>query len=584
MKKRLLTLLSLIMAFVLCFSLAACGGDKGGNNGDEQGKQDPPQSDNTVSISVNDAIDAVNGVLNAQGFTGTASYALSTKNTKALTGNVTLDKRGTKLKMVSGGEEIIVDLQTGYVYYKHGGYYSYSNEFYANAFDYAQYLLASLKQENEAQKIDAVYDAEAKTVTLTVEKADSLNKYVEPLQNAYKKNKTIGELLNDYCKLLFGKTFDAMYSALEEYVEDSENTVGTLLDALKEMGVDVEAILETFGYTLPDEQMTVIKARPLNKLIVGAYSFIMQNIGDFMTLDEDDADDDISAVEGGGMESFGMGLLNAMMYEEVSDDEIATGLQVISGMVTAVKEFKTKTIIDSALAGNQQAADLYTVIKDGVKLTNATITLTLTVDDNKAIKGVKIDSYAAHNYKGEAAEGSFLADNDYRATAEIVIDEYKTSTEDFVINCDPAMEYKTSIISLVYEVTDKDVSVYFETGGKTVNVTDYSLYTQPLNGEVAPVENAAENAFRFDAATSSFVFDGALVKSALTGVEFGDSLYAVVYFDDDNYNCCVIALSYVNDDWQDIYDYLYEDMMENILEFIGGAGADAPNISDSEIA
>lgn len=580
MKKRLVTILSLIMAFVLCFSLVACGGDNGGTKGNGSDKKDPPQSDNTLSISVNDAIDAIGGVINAKGFTGTASYTLSTKNTQKLTESVTLDKRGSKLKMASNNDEMIVDFQTGYVYYKHGDYYSYSNKFYANAFDYAQYLLDSLKQEGGAQKIDVVYDKQTRTITFAAEKSDAINKYVEPLQNAYKKDKSIGDVLNDYCKLLTGKTFDAMYSSIENYVKDPKNTVGTLLDLLKEKGLDVEAMLEMFGVELDAQLMAAVKARPLNKLVVGAYNYIMLHLGDLITLDGND-DDDNSSSESGGMESFGMGLLDAMLNAEVSDEEITAGLLGMSGLVTAVKEFKAKTMIDAALAGNQQTADLYTIVKDGVKLTNATVTLAITEDDNKAITGVKLDSYLAHNYKGEAAEGSLLADNDYRASAEIVIDEYKTSTEDFVITGDPAMEYKTSIISLVYEVTDKDVSVYLEAGNQTVNMTNYRLYTQPLNGESVLIENAAENAFRFDAETSSFVFDGALVKSALTDVEFGDSLYAVVYFDDDNSYGYVIALSYVNDDWQDIFNYLYEDTLNKILDFIGGTDSDAPNIGES---
>ena len=161
MKKRLVTILSLVLAFVLCFSLVACGGDKGGNSGnkgDGPENTDPPQTDNTISISVNDALDAVNGVLNAKGFTGTASYTLSTKNTEALTDNVTLDKRGSKLKIASKNNETIIDFQTGYVYYKYGDYYAYDHEFYANAFGYAQYLLASLEQDDDAKNIDGIYD------------------------------------------------------------------------------------------------------------------------------------------------------------------------------------------------------------------------------------------------------------------------------------------------------------------------------------------------------------------------------------------------------------------------------------------
>ncbi|MDE5592394.1 MAG: hypothetical protein K2I75_00405 [Clostridiales bacterium] len=577
MKKRLLTLLSLVMAFVLCFSLAACGGDKGGNNGSEQGKQDPPQADNTVSISVNDAIDAVNDVLNAQGFTGTASYTLSTKNTKALTDNVTLDKRGNKLKIASKNNETIIDFQTGYVYYKYGDHYAYDHEFYANAFDYAQYLLASLEREDGAKKINAVYDEEAKTVTFTVEKADSVNKYLTPLQSAYKYDKTLGALLDDYCQLLFGKSFDATYNVIMDYVKDPENTVGTLLDALKEKGLDVEAILETFEFEVDEAIMAAVKARKLNELVAGAFKFIMTNMGDMIPLElndvgENDAVDQPAFEEGEGMASLGMGLLQAMLFDEVSEQEITVAMKGMDDGIALVKNtFKVQTVIDMALKNNAKAVDLYTVIKDGVVLKNATTTFTLTVDDNKAIKGVKFDNYLAHNYKGEAAEGSILADNDYRATVEIKIDEYTTPTEDFAITCDPEEGYRASIISLLYEVTDKNVSLYFEAGGKTVNVTvAQGLSLETLDGEVSILENVPEGAFKFDAATSSFVFDGAVVKSALENADFGTTLFALVYFDGDVTDLYAIGLAYVNDDWQAIGDYLYQNVMDSVLDFIGG--------------
>lgn len=278
MKKRLVAILSLVMAFVLCFSLVACGGDKG----DSKGKK-PPQSSNTVSISLNEAIDAVDGMLNAQGFTGTASYTVSTKNTEALTDNVTLDKRGSKIKVTAGTDEIITDFQTGYTYHKRGNVYTYDNQLYANTFGYAQYLLAALKKQENSTKVEAVYDEKAQTITYTEERADSVNKYLEPLQNAYAdEDANIGTLLDDYCNMLFGKTFDAMYGVFEQYIKNPENTVGTLLDLLKGKGMDVEAILASMGYELPAEYMTAIKARPLNKVVAGMYGFIMQNFKEWL--------------------------------------------------------------------------------------------------------------------------------------------------------------------------------------------------------------------------------------------------------------------------------------------------------------
>ncbi|MDE6201234.1 MAG: hypothetical protein K2M47_05100 [Clostridiales bacterium] len=579
MKKRLVTILSLVMALVLCFTLVACGG----NDGDSKGK-DPAQSGKKVSISLGDAIDAVNSVLNADGFKGTASYTLSTKNTEALTESMTFEKRGNKVKVTAGTDESIADLQTGYVYYKGANGYTFDSEFYANELNYVQYVLDALKEETADQKIDVRYNKKANTVTYTLDKADSVNKYIQPLQNAYKKKKNVGSLLNDYCTLLFGTTFDSMYNEFEEYVKNPENTVGTLLDDLKDMGVDVEAILELYGYSLPAEQMDVIKARPLNKLVAGAYNYIMQNIGSMMTLAEDEADvDDSDYEEGGnGMASLGMGLLSAMLFDEVSDADITAGIQGLKAIVNAVKTPKVNEIIDGALAANEEAADLYIVIKNGVQLKNATMTFTLTVGDGNVINGIKVDGYVAHNYKGDAAEDSILADNDYRATAEITIDEYNTPTEDFVINFDPDCDYRASIISLLYDVTDKDVSVYFETGGKTADITvEQGLSVETLDGDVVVLDNVPADAFKFDAATSSFVFDGAVVKSALENADFGTTLFALVYFDGDENDLYAIGLSFVNDDLNDISDYLYDSAMDNILELIGGAGADAPNIGES---
>ncbi|MDE7106903.1 MAG: hypothetical protein K2O39_01125, partial [Clostridiales bacterium] len=236
-----------------------------------------------------------------------------------------------------------------------------------------------------------------------------------------------------------------------------------------------------------------------------------------------------------------------------------------------------KTVVDMALEDAEQAADLYTVIKDGVKLQNATMTLTLTVGDNKEIKGVKIDCYTAHTYSGEAAEGSLLADNDYRAVAEITIDEYTTPTEDFEITIDPNFGYRASVISLLYEVTDKDVSIYLETGAKPANVTiEQGLCVETLDGEVTRLDNVPADAFKFDAATSSFVIDGAIVKSALDNAEFGTTLFALVYFDGEQNDLYAIGVSYVNDDWQAIGEYAYKTVMGLIM----GAGSDNPNIGE----
>ncbi|MDE6029870.1 MAG: hypothetical protein K2F90_06100 [Clostridiales bacterium] len=603
MKKRLVTVLSLVLAFVLCFSLVACGGEDNGGNGGESGKKDPVQSDKTITVSLSDALDAVNGVITARGFTGTASYTVSTKNTEALTADVAIDKRGSKLKFTSADNECIVDLATGYAYYKYGDYYAYDNEFYANAYGYVQYLVAALNGQAPDKEFTVAYDEKTNELQFTENAADDVNKYIEPIQNAYKKNKTIGSLLNEYCNMLFGKSFDDMYGTVEEFVKNPENTVDSVLGLLKEKGMDVEAILADLGVELDEQMVASAKARPLNKLVAGAYKFIMQSLGDMIPAELDEAEGEGNGAgeadlpdqgAGDGMAALGMGLLNAMLFDEVTDADIAEGMKGIAGLMGLAKDFQVKVLVDMALADNAQAADLYTVIKSGVKLTEATTTLTLTFGDDEKVTGIKLDNLVAHNYKGNAAEGSYLADNDYRATVQIVIDEYKTATEDFVIACDPAESYVTSIAALTYYV-DGDVSVYFETGGKTVNVASFYLKKETPDGMVQQIFPESDGAFKFDQATSSFVFDKELVNSAFgdaavsnlinAGISpFGTTLTAFVFFDGDDDNAYGITLVYVNDDWNAIAAYARDAATEFILGFVGGAGSGAPDISAPEVA
>lgn len=587
MKKKLITILSLVLAFVLCFTLVACGGDESSkkpgkpSGGGKPEGEDPPASESTVSITLNQALDVIDNVLSVHGFTGEASYTLSTKNTEALTESAMLDKRGNKLKITVGTDEHIVDMATGYVYRSGENGYTYDQAINANVVGYIQYVISNLDETVGENNVSAVYDEKAKTLTFAVDKSESVNKYLAPIQKAYKNNKKIGALLDDYCKLLFGKNFDSMYKSFEKYVGNSKNTVGTLLDALKAQGLDVEAILEMTGYGLPADQMNHIKARPLNQVVAGAFNYLMNNIGGLMPTAEEDEDD--IDYEYGGMQSFGLGLLNAMLFEEVTEKDVKTAMDGIGGLLTFVKTFDVKNAVDLALAKNDKTAEMYTVIKNGVQLDAASVTVTITVDEDKKVKGVKVDCFAAHTYNGKFEGGMLLSDNDYRATAELVIDEYKTSTEDFVITLDPACDYKMPVVALLYEVTDKSVSVYYETAGKTVTVGSYILEVETPEGKTEQITNAAADAFKFDAATSSFVFDGALVKSALGDAAFGTSLNAIVFFDEDDSGYAV-TLTYVNADLQGLKDYARESLLALLQDYIGDKLPQSPNVAVGQAA
>lgn len=566
MKKRLFAIISLVTALIMCFSLVACG------NGHSPKQEDEPK---TVSISVNDVIGLANGVLDAKGFSGSASYTLSTKNTGVKMDTVSIDKRGDKIKIVAGEEEIITDVATGYVYVKGDNGYAFEHMFTAGNIEYVQHLLSLLPDEIKNNKIDATYDGNARSVSFTVDMTDNANKYVEPLQTAYKEEKLIGEVVDQYCELLFERSFYDIYAEIEDYIADPDNTVGTALEKLKEYDIDVEAMLESAGLSLPDDQMAVIKARPLNKVVAGAYKYLMNAFGSLLPRSVDSvlplADtSDGSAGEDAGMNTFVSGLLNAMLFDEISDKEVAVGMQGIGNLVTiALESFNVKAVVDMAFTGDSANSDLYIMIKDEVKFKELSAFVTLDLDDKNNVAGITVECIASHTYSGEAADGSYLADNDYRATAQLLITEYNTQSSDFDIEIDRNEYRNHSVAQVVYDFGGSDVSVYYETAGTDVKIDDFDIVVRTPDGDQTAQENIPDGAFDFDSQTSSFVFDGAFVSSALNGAAAGTYLTARVVFEGEEDAAYYVTLVYLNDDLQEVSDYLIDYLGDMIKSFIG---------------
>lgn len=611
MKKILITILALIAALVMCFTFVACDNDTGnspegvnpgitdtGNNdpngdgddnknpdddkkpsdddkkpsGDEDDKK-PEEEGTAVSIKLNDALKVIDGMWTAKGFTATASYSMSTKQTEEFTESVAIDKRGNKVKFA---DEYIVDYETGYVYNNLGnGEYSFDQNLTAGDIDYVKYLITTFVGENTDSEITARYDEKTKTVKFYLNLADNVNKYLDPLYTAYSKSKKMGVMLDEYSELIFGAKFDQVYDLIEAYIKDPENTFGSVLELLEEKtGVDLEALLAEFDIDLPEEVMAAVKARKLGEAVTGAYNYIMQVVKDMIggmmpTADSEGVDVDEGSGSA-GMESVAMGLLNAMIFEKIDSETIDATLADIKSMMPFLKEFSVKSLIDMAFEKSEELDELYTVIKDGVKFKDISMTVALTVDDNKMLTGVKADFLTTHTYTGEAPESYvFLSDNDYLITAELKIEEYKTEVADFDIKFSPDATYKRAVAQVVYEFTDKDISVYYETAGNKIEIAAYTVETQTPDGKLTQIQNVPEGAFKFDEQTSSFVFDAAFVKSVLEEATAGTYLRATVKFDEDDDMWYCITLVYLNDNIEEVSAYL-SDYLMSIIKNIGG--------------
>ena len=557
MKKRLLTLLSLIMAFVLCFSLVACGGS---DKSKKPNKPNTPSDDDDkkptgteVSISIDDLLDVVNGVVYADGLTGTASYMLSTKNTGTLSDSVAIDKRGNKVKM----DDVIFDLETGDCYVKGENGYTFNQYWYGGIFDYLLGLVNEFVGGSADKEITVIYDKDEKTVTYTYDAAQNVNKFLTPLYNAYN-GKTINDMLNDYCNLLFGKSFDSMYSQISAYIVDENNTVGDVLDMLKEgMGVDLLELLGENGLPLDEEDVAAVKERKLAEVVAGVYAYIENVLADLMPAlpftVEDDADD--GDYDGPSNEEVVMGalfqMLDYMFFAEVSTDNVA---QQLDGLKFALN-YSAKAFVDMALKDDARLAELYTAIKNGVKFKDLYFTVALKVDSDKAVKGVKVDFLAAHTYTGNTTGYMFLSDNDYFASAELAIDAYTTDANDFDITFDPECDYRHFVNKYLYNLPDTNTMLYYETAGNEMAYD--AIYIYDTNYE--PITDAPNNAVMFVDNASSFVFDSAFLKSVFEGQPVGTRLYVAIHFADEEW--ITLVLTYVVGDPGDVLEFLFLSML-----------------------
>lgn len=600
MKKRLLSLLALIMAFVLCFSLIACGGDTdagdkkpSGSISDNKDKDDTNDKNNSdddddddtqtsnplgeaVSITLGEVLGYANDVWTADGIAGTASYTLSTKNTKAVTKSVSIDKRANKVK----AGDVIIDLGTGYCYYNAQDGYKFKQYPFGGASDYAIGLLSALSAKYADQKVTAYYDKTTKTTTYKLDMAQNVNKYLTPLYSAYSSNDTIGTLIDEYCTMLLGMKYDDVYAALSEYVKNEKNTVDTFVKMLNDkLGVDLLELVVNIGKEYDEDigkdiaqGYQKIKNRKIAELFVSLYDNAAEYLDDLMsgllgglTGEGSGAGFDIEGAKKILIKAF----TDMFTNDNIDTSDVAKKLDDVNAMVKVVSVMNTKLTIDMALADNKEFYELYSVIKEGVTLKEMSITVSFKVDDKK-VNGVKIECFAAHTYSGKAEENSPLADNDYLASVELAIDEYKTKPADFDIKFDSTYYYNHPISTYVFSLTGDNISVYYETAGTKVTVSEITLYKSMTGSDnLISLEDVPKTAVVFDAKTSSFIFDGKFVKSVLEGEAVGTELIAMVRYEGDDVGYGV-TLTYLEGEPMDYFKFFFQQMSGMLGGMMGG--------------
>lgn len=562
MKKRFLSAIALIIAFVMSFSLLACRSGKGGSN-----VPDGP-------LTVGKATSSIEALFN-NSYTGSANVKLSSKaNADGTTYTADFEKRGDQVKFVYDSTETIVDFATGYVYSKAADGYVAQQMLQAGAVDYYLMLYKSALKDvdltAEANSVEGFnYDESTGTLKISVDAKTIVNALLAPIENAANSDTaTLEDLIDAYIEVFVGMSGvdTAADLTLESIVDtvsallvmNKDVTIGTLITLVEASNPDInvkETLKEIgaeYGFVITDTMYNLIRARKLGDMTVATVNYInsLDNIHD------------INAAE----------LVNALLFEQASSDNLA---EVLGGLKTTLfgmlRGYKVKEVVEMLNGEDNPVALklLYAVIKNSVQFTalNAEITVVFDADFNVVKFGIVAN--AAHNYNKSGMNFSVLADNDYRFEAEIAVDEYTDNDTPFDINFSASATIEDELNAVVPDNAKSDVKVYYEACGKSISVTNISAVYYTEDGTVRPLYDPSESnasAVTYDATTSTFTFPIALIKSAMAKNDFTGAIYVTGDVGEDQE--VVVILGVVASDLEEAAYNIGNDLVNIIFEYL----------------
>lgn len=545
MKRKLISTLSVVVAFVFGVSLTACAGGDVAFNG------------TNAEISA-----AISSILTADGIKGNAEWRVSSKNSDSA-GSSEFEKRGDKIK-VDGG---IADLSTGYVYAETQSGIVVSQEFPADMIGYVKYMLESYKNQlgentdstggiDQNKKVEFMFDLSsekkvsvdvaARSITYSIDAAKKINELIAPMYDAYSKKKTVKAWLESYPSIVkVGDdewTFTNIYAfAKLALVSNKSQTVGALMQVF---AIDLESVLVGAGINVSQQQIAAIEARTLNEMLVGLYDYVNSK----------------PAI---GFSLIG-GAIEAMFFNQVDVTNADTKIASLESLIETALSYKVNNLIDKYLSAANAPAyqrDFYEAIKTGTKLEKAYSALTVKFDGANKIVALSFIAELKHNYSGSAG-AAFLKDNDYRAAANVAINEYTGETADFEITpfADNA-DLVNVVQCAVYGEIKNDVSVYIETNGLTMTDVSIKIVKPDANdGNAEQALDAAQNV-RYDVQTKSVVFDKTYLATEFADAVTGDAVVAWLTADiNGSPESIMVELFYFGDNPVEIIKFIIENM------------------------
>lgn len=586
MKKKFTVLLSFILAFVMCFALAACNGEGGaGGNG--------PATRPAVTINADTVATAFERLADVNGFKGEAKLTFTSDNTDDEY-TLSFDKRGDRVKCTVGDASYIVDLESGNVYgMLDDGTYGYRQYLPVGMLDYVEYMLGELPLQGgktDLSDIKFTYNAATKTATYGKDLASKLNKYLTPITKAYDLGKPIKAVIDDYLDMFDMMSVDGII-ALAKINKDQ--TVDSLLAMMDDAGFGgagtVDAIRAAIEENLDEATAEKIFDRKVGEIVAGLNEFLTELAGSQMPVAavaaaDETTSDGTGEITGGGivgmqpaMEEMLAALFDYAIEREYTAEQVSKAIDSMDGLINGVLGISVKNIVDQYVA--DMSDELYAAIKNKIKFGKLGAELNVGLEasgDAYTVTGFEIVAQCKHNYTGEVGEGwTILADNNYVATLSVAIGEYYTTAPaDFDITLSPDAEAASTVLGVVYGTLESDYTVKLELGGNAVT-------TVTANGAYLILgENVAELALpdngsivSFDAATGCVKLDKQFINTALAdigihsdGAAMPPILVVSISFDDEvEYVIQLIKLP---------------DTVDGLLDMIKNIATDMPDMPD----
>lgn len=302
MKKKLLALLSFILAIVLCFAFVACGDDEE-ETGNSSGKS-------AEMAAIGKVLDGAQKLATSNAFKATLSgnfemsrgYSTSTPSTRRSELALTIAKSGEWVRYSGvadgGASDGYINLETGYMYSPYGYYdhdsdkyvyvsgkYDYNSVTPGGMLDYYKKLieeeiaaLGNMSDFGLSWLSDYVsYDSRAKKVTIRINIGDDVNKYLNALYaNA---NGSLYDFLNAALADRYPDSATPATALIDELIDDFDanknKKLGDYLEILEQdSGMTLEQILQTAGVGIEKDMLKKIKARKLDELAAAALNIL----------------------------------------------------------------------------------------------------------------------------------------------------------------------------------------------------------------------------------------------------------------------------------------------------------------------